>query len=354
MKTIINVDCSNMRILSVGKMNGISNTCVHRNWALQSIADHVDVVDTFYPITIWVRILHHLFLKGFAVKIPDYSNANNKIKSFIDDYKYDCVWIDKGITIYAETLKYIKEKQPTTKIVGYSPDEMSLRHNQSQQYLECVPYYDFIITTKSYCISDMIKLGAHNVIFVNNAYEKKFHHIYEMTDDDYLRLGADVGFVGSYEKDRCESILYLAEHGIKVTVWGSGKWLKYKNFSKNLDIRDGGLYSEDYSKSFKAIKISLCFLRKLNFDQQTTRSVEIPACGGFMLAERTDEHLSLFKEDIEAVYFSSNDELLQKCKYYLEHEDERIAIARAGYRRCLDDDYSNDGMVKRVLDKILQ
>lgn len=48
-----------------------------------------------------------------------------------------------------------------------------------------------------------------------------------------------------------------------------------------LDIRIGGLYSDNYVKALQSFKISLCFLRKMNFDQQTTRSVEIPACGGF-------------------------------------------------------------------------
>ena len=138
-----------------------------------------------------------------------------------------------------------------------------------------------------------------------------------MSNDDLTRLGGDVGFVGMWEKERCESILYLADHGIKVRVFGDKKWGKYINYSPNLTIELRGLYNDDYAKSFKAFKISLCFLRKMNFDQQTTRTVEIPACGGFMMAERTNEHLAMFDENKEAVYFSSNEELLEKCKYYL-------------------------------------
>jgi spore maturation protein CgeB len=77
-----------------------------------------------------------------------------------------------------------------------------------------------------------------------------------------------------------------------------------------------------------------------------------PACGGFMLAERTDEHLSLFQEGKEAEYFSSNEELLEKCKYYLLHEDSRKSIAVAGRKRCETSGYSNKEAIKRMLDEV--
>lgn len=341
-----------MKILSVGTMNGISNTCVHRNWALEKISDTIDVVDTYHKIDLWYRIAHHLFLYGFRVKLPDLAGANHKIRCYVNQNQYDVIWIDKGITIYRETLLYIKEKQPKAVIVSYSPDNMALRHNQSQQYLESIPLYNYIVTTKSYILNDMKRLGAKNVLFVNNAFESRFHHLYDLSKEDYSRLSADVSFVGSYESERCNSLLYLADHGIKVSVWGTGrKWRRYIDYSDNFILHDG-LYSEDYSKSFKASKISLCFLKKMNFDQQTTRSVEIPACGGFMLAERTNEHKALFEEDKEAVYFSSNEELLEKCRYYLKHEEERKTIATLGHKRCIDSDYSNEGMVRHVFQTI--
>lgn len=343
-----------MRILYVGQMNGISNTCLHRSWALQKYSQEMDVVDTHHPLTFLYRLAYHLFLYGLPLDLPDQAGANLSIKKMVSEIEYDIVWIDKGVTIYPQTLKYIKERQPKAKLISYSPDNMALRHNQSQQYLGCVPLYDYLITTKSYIIDELRKLGAKNVIFVNNAFERRFHKLYDISQNDRLRLKADVGFVGSFEKDRCNSILYLADHGIKVTVWGAGRhWRKYRNYSNNLIIHEDGLYSEDYGKSFQCIKISLCFLKKMNFDQQTQRSVEIPACGGFMLAERTNEHMRLFKEDMEAVFFSSNEELLEKCRYYLAHDEERQAIVKAGHQRCIESDYSNEGMVRRVLDVVM-
>ena len=342
-----------MKILSVGSFSGLSNTCLHRNWALKQIASHVDEINTSAnKCSLWHRIAYHLFLYGLPIRQPQNNNENEKIKYYVDKNKYDLVWIDKGTSIYPETLCYIKKKWPHIIIVSYSPDNMALRHNQSQQYLQCIPLYDYIITNKSYIQDDMKRLGAKEVLFVNNSYETAFHYPRILSEGDYIRLGADVGFVGAWEKERCESILYLVDHGIRVRVFGNGKWNKYIGYSPNLQIDSYGLYNEDYAKSFKAFKISLCFLRKINFDQQTTRSVEIPACGGFMLAERTTEHLKMFQEGKEAEYFSSNEELLHKCRYYLDHDSERFKIAKAGLERCISSDYSNLGMVKKCINNI--
>lgn len=339
-----------MRILSVGSLSGLSNTCLHRNWALHNVTDEVDEINTSVnSISIWYRIAYHLFLYGLPIRMPENNNENARIRELIDMYGYDVVWIDKGWTISPNTLRYIKQKQPNCKIISYSPDNMALRHNQSQQFLECIPLYDLHITTKSYILDDMRRLGAKRIEFVPQSYSEKFHFPRELSEDDVERLGSDVGFIGAWEQERCDSICYLADHGIHVRVWGNGKWNDYKEYSPNLVIEGRGLFDEDYSKSFKAFKISLCFLRKMNSDQQTSRTMEIPACGGFMLAERTKEHQALFQENKEAVYFSSNEELLEKCRYYLVHGVERESIAIAGHARCVDSDYSNEGMIRKCI-----
>ena len=196
-------------------------------------------------------------------------------------------------------------------------------------------------------------MGCKNILFVNNAYEASFHHPYQLTKEERERLGGRVGFIGAWEKDRCRSILYLAEHGIPIRVWGGGKWLDYKGLYPNLKIEAKGLYSEDYNKALSAFDISLCFLRKMNRDLQTTRTMEIPACGSLLMAERTVEHEQLFKDKEEAVFFSSDEELLDLCRYYLSHEEERKHIAEAGRKRCLVSSYSNEETIKCIIDKIV-
>ncbi len=339
-----------MRILSVGALSGLSNTCLHRNWALHKIADHVDEVKTdVHPWSFWCRVRFHLFQMGLPITIPENNGENKFIRNLVNQENYDIVWIDKGQTIFPETLRYIKEASPRTIIVSYSPDNMAMRHNQTQQYIDCVPLYDYIVTNKSYIVEDLKKMGAKHVSFVNNSYEESFHYPRELSGQDIRELGGDVGFVGAWEKERCDSICFLADHGIKVRVFGVGKWAYYKNYSPNLRIDERLLMGEDYCKALQAFKISLCFLRKMNYDQQTTRSVEIPACGGFMLAERTKEHLAMFDDGKEACFFSSNDELLEKCCYYLEHEGERIQIAENGFLRCHNSGYSNTETIRRIL-----
>ena len=61
---------------------------------------------------------------------------------------------------------------------------------------------------------------------------------------------------------------------------------------------------------------------------------------------------AMFEEGKEAAFFSNNEELLDKCSYYLAHEQERAVIAELGLKRCIASDYSNRGMIRNILKAI--
>lgn len=343
-----------MKILSIGQFSkdGSSNTCLHRNWALHKLGD-VTEIDTTFQWNLICKILNYAYV---TLKIPiSYLRLqiNKEIIATCKKQNFDIIWIDKGNYILPSTLRYIKKILPKSKIIGYSPDNMSERHNRTVWFEKGMKYYDWYLTTKSYIIDWLKVNGCKNILFVNNAYEDTFHHPYKLNDEERERLGGKIGFIGSWEKERCDYILYLADHGIPVKVWGTGKWLEYTNYSPNLTITGKALFSEDYNKALSAFDISLCFLRKINSDLQTTRTMEIPACKSLLMAERTSEHEALFKDNIEAVFFSSKEELLEKCKYLIQHPEQRKDIAEKGYQRCILSGYSNYNTLRVALSHIL-
>ena len=108
------------------------------------------------------------------------------------------------------------------------------------------------------------------------------------------------------------------------------------------DLRVEGrtLTSAEYVRAIWATDVNLGFLRRQNRDLHTDRSVEIPACGGFLLAERSSEHEELFRGGEEADWFTGEDELVRKVRHWLDRPDERAQVARAGRARCVAGGYA--------------
>jgi len=340
-----------LRILYLGQLH-YGSTALFRLNALIKLGNQVDYIDTTKNTSSLKGLLYRVLYK---IKYDlDINGDNKKLVSKIGSTNYNIIWLDKCTHITLKTLKKIKLIQPNSKIVAYSPDDMMNPANQSIQYLASFKNYDFHITTKSYNVSELENLGAKKVLFVEKAFDPDIHKPYNLNKDEIDEYYAEVGFIGAFEEDRFRKILFLAESGIKVVVRGNSNWLKVKDIHDNLIIKcETVLWGHEYAKALNATKINLCFLSKANRDLHTARSIEIPACEAFMLAERTSEHLKLFKEDKEAVFFNTPEELLAKVQYYLSNNNERIIIAKAGRMRCIESNYTNEGRLFSIL-KVLQ
>lgn len=335
-----------LRILYVGLSEG---TSAHRAGALRSLGHEVIHVASDPSKGVLSR---HVFRVGHRLGMNlDLVGTNRRILEALERRSFDLVWVDKGLTIAPETLRRAREQRPGLIAVSYSPDDMFAKDLQSSRYLACMNLYDRHVTTKSYNVDELPTLGARDVIFVDNAYEPEFHRPMRLDREDTLRYGARVGFVGTYEEDRAQTMLALARDDVSIRIWGYG-WNRLRESHPNLEIRPEQVGGLEYAKAINATEINLGFLRKAYRDLQTTRSIEIPACGAFMLAERTEEHRRLFVEGEEAEFFATYDELLEKIRFYLEHPKERALVAAAGRQRCLTGGYDNAARLAGVLDEI--
>lgn len=61
--------------------------------------------------------------------------------------------------------------------------------------------------------------------------------------------------------------------------------------------------------------------------------MDIMGAGGFLLSNYQTDFMYHFTPDEDFVYFESEEDLVNKCFYYLEHEDKRILIAKNGYEK---------------------
>lgn len=334
-------------VLYIGSLfNG--STAVHRLNAIKASGLEVIEIDSSIGAN-WPSMLFRFFRKcGFDI---DFLGINRRVVEMCAKHRLDLLWVDKGWLLKRETILYLRRKYPNLKIIHYSPDDMFNPGNQTSIYLRAIPYYDSHITTKSFNVAELEAVGAKNVTFVFSAFDPLVHR--PMNCDSPGHYHSDVSFVGDLELERAGSIEFLALNGIKVTVWTQSNWRRFFSPHENIIVKEGWFAEDEYARILSGSKIVLCFLRKANRDLHTTRSVEIPACGAFMLGERTTEHLEMFVEGKEAEFFSSNEELLQKVSFYLRRDEERKSIACSGRRRCLVSGYNNTSMVEKVLSTIM-
>jgi putative methyltransferase (TIGR04325 family) len=83
-----------------------------------------------------------------------------------------------------------------------------------------------------------------------------------------------------------------------------------------------------YVKTIRESRINISFLRKINFDTQTSRTAEIPAAGGFLLTEDSFNHREIFGNLSKKILFNSNKDLLKKINFYLKNTKNRKSTAQ--------------------------
>lgn len=106
----------------------------------------------------------------------------------------------------------------------------------------------------------------------------------------------------------------------------------------------GFLPERDLNSLFRNSRINLGFTRMVGADpdrpgvnQVKLRDFEVPLAEGFYLVEQAPGYAELFRPGIEVEIWKTPEELLDKVRYYLDHDAERRAVAEAGRCRALSE-----------------
>lgn len=260
--------------------------------------------------------------------------------------RIDLCWVDKGIWIFPETLLAIR-KATGGRLFHYTPDAQ-IATNRSRHFLEAIPIYDLLVTTKSFEVDEYRRLAAQRVELVTQSYCP----IRFANPTPQAEFAHDVGFISDFKPHYGRVIGDLLSAVPDVGVWGP-RWRRAAWMGRvpRAIVKGDGLWNESYVNALASFKIGLGLLSKYIPEQHTTRTFEIPAAGSFLLAERTKEHQEFFKEGEEADFFDSAEELCSKAKFYLADGSARRRIAANGRERCRRSGYDSDSVLGRILEE---
>lgn len=220
------------------------------------------------------------------------------------------------------------------------------------------PAYSYCLVPEKFRLKDYRRVGA-NPVYCQEAANPNIYHPYD------LPVVYEVVFVGQKYGNRPLFIKHLADAGFDVRAFGPG-WLTspsldrsrhlwYRFAKRCKDCLSGSrraaipaanvgptLSDDEYIKMYSRSRISLGFTTtaynpkpgEQPIKQVRLRDFEAPMSGAFYLIEYFDELTEFFEPDKEIVFFHDPDDLADKVRYYLTHDEERECIRQAGLRRA--------------------
>jgi hypothetical protein len=338
-----------MKILYVSQLDQGSSAKA-RLLTLERLGHQIVPLDThqFAPSNRFLGKLSFLLAAG-----PNVECLNREVLRLAGQHKPDVLWADKVLQLQPATILGCRNMGIQT--VCYMIDNAfgPRRDSGLRLYKKSIPCFDLQCTQRDVSVADLKRRDARDVIKIQTAYDRVAHCPPPQGWSDADR-NREVSFIGSPYDDRPEFLNRLSQAGVPVVISGAQRaWqhaLDPASFAKL--FREGELMGDAYREGIWRSKINLSFLTKSNQDEFTHKSFEIAGCGGFLMVERCEGHLSRFIEDQEAVFFSSVEECIQKIKLYLPDESARERIARAGHERAERDGYHNDHQLSLILDRL--
>jgi spore maturation protein CgeB len=252
---------------------------------------------------------------------------------------------------------------------------------------EISPHYDWCLVPEKFRLENYRAIGARPLYCQEGANP----NIYKPHN---VPVEFAVTFVGQAYGERPDYIRHLLDHAVDARVWGYGwekfsqsyqsqnagsarrlgqavgEFLSYTVWQDGLrrllnlellrsagktvrqapevtlpdDIIGGVLTDSDMIEMYSRSKINLGFSTcgathesEERIVQVRLRDFEVPMSGGFYLVEYMEELEEFFDIGKEIVCYSDPQDLVDKIRYYLEHEDQREEIRKAGYERAVRD-----------------
>lgn len=254
---------------------------------------------------------------------------NNNLLNTVNTFKPDLVYIRQGSEVLPDTLKQISE---ITYVALALSDILSL----FPAVYDLFPFCDVIYSYDKQDIETLRQKGF-NAKFEPARYESSV----------YYKLGTkkttDISFVGAMYPERIEIMKRLANtfptlnweiYGKYAPPWQVPKWIKWLKNKEYRYFKNKEISKYTVNSVYNRSRIVLNIVRANQRDGWSSRLPQILGTGSFQI---TNYYESVEREFGDCLCtYTDFDDLVEKIKYYLEHDEERKSIAERGYQKAIE------------------
>ena len=267
--------------------------------------------------------------------------------------KIDFIFVANNPYVGGRDVKFLKNKF-NSKVGYWTPDMCEPKNIPWQKY----EHSDVVLTKQKAYQYLYEERGINHVYWpmdiamdVFDKTEMTTDSAYHFFNNDYYPNPVPVGFLGNWVhkswrqkflrklQDKVKDI-YITTHSTSELAYGqlsTGDPKTSPSHSEwGLDNVRNGVTGKELSKLVGVTKINLSIDWMIADYYWSNRTAILMASGGFVLMHYVKGCEEKFKDNV--VYFTSVDDCADKINYYLEHDKERIEIAKRGYQ------YANENL----------
>jgi len=245
------------------------------------------------------------------------------LKAQVDYYKPDILYIQDIKTINDRFLSEIKGKVKLIvgQIASVIPENKDLK------------VYDLILTSFPHFVGRFRSMGIQ-AEYLKIAFESS---IWDRISGENLQKKYDCTFIGGLTRHHAKRAQILGRLGreLKVDIWGYSK----DGLSDAAAITNnyhGPAWGMDMYRILAQSRITInSHIDAAQDYANNMRLYESTGCGAMLITDYKNNLSQIFSIGKEVIAYKDPEELIQLTKYYLEHDNEREMIAKAGQKRTL-------------------
>lgn len=229
------------------------------------------------------------------------SVCNNELK-----YSHDIAFVG---SLYSEKCPYDEISGISDYAKGFLHGLINAQRNVYGYYFVDEALPDDVIEEIKCHVSDFDKINDYENYITDRIIASQYYIASKITVEERLELFKKLS-------DNLDMHIYTAS-----------------NTEMMLKIHNHGTCSTltEMPVIFNRSKININTTSKAIRSGIPLRVFDILSCKGFLISNYQPELTEFFTPGSDLIMYSSSDECLQLCRYYLEHETERKEIAMAGY-----------------------